>query len=331
MNRHLPLAALVCVAAIFMLTMPAAAQASRTWVSGVGDDANPCSLTAPCKTFAGAISKTAAGGEIDVLTPGGFGALTITKSITIDGSGGSIAGVLVAGTNGVTVNDGGAGTAVVTLRNLDFEGMGLSTSPPGVRGISFLSGVILNVQHCTIRNFRDASNGAGISFTPTNSARLDIDDVTLTGNGNNGVGGGILIKPTGNGSVVASLNRVRADQNSNVGLQVNTTSVTGANGTYVNVINSTFNQDGTGVSATTSGSSPLAQIMLTNVDASNNTIGVTASGTNKAIVMLGRSTITGNSTGLWANSPGIVGTYVTNQVNGNSTDVLGTLTTLTLR
>src|SRR5260221_13453148 len=63
------------------------AQASRTWVSGVGDDANPCSRTAPCKTFAGAISKTAAGGEIDALDPGGFGAVTITKAITLDGGG----------------------------------------------------------------------------------------------------------------------------------------------------------------------------------------------------------------------------------------------------
>ena len=63
------------------------AQATRTWVSGVGDDANPCSRTAPCKTFAGAISKTAAGGEINVLDPGGFGAVTITKSITISSRG----------------------------------------------------------------------------------------------------------------------------------------------------------------------------------------------------------------------------------------------------
>src|SRR5215471_5367173 len=78
-------------------------QATRTWVSGVGDDANPCSRTAPCKTFAGAISKTAAGGEIDVLDPGGFGGVTITKSITIDGTP-VLAGVLVAGTAGIVVN-----------------------------------------------------------------------------------------------------------------------------------------------------------------------------------------------------------------------------------
>src|SRR6202050_1016295 len=93
------------------------AQATRTWVSGVGDDANPCSRTAPCKTFAGAISKTATGGEIDNLDTGGFGALTITKSIIIDGGGGQIASVLVSETDGIAINAPGS---VVTLRNVQF-------------------------------------------------------------------------------------------------------------------------------------------------------------------------------------------------------------------
>src|SRR5579875_1931088 len=101
---------------------PAQAQASRTWVSGVGDDANPCSRTAPCKTFAGAISKTTAGGEIDALDPGGFGTLTITKAITIDGGGGQVASVLAAGTPGMTINDSTT-TDVVILRNLRFDGI----------------------------------------------------------------------------------------------------------------------------------------------------------------------------------------------------------------
>src|SRR6185295_17001493 len=88
---------------VLMFTGLAYGQATRTWVSGVGDDANPCSRTAPCKTFAGAISKTAPGGEINVLDPGGFGAVTITKSITIS-SEGFEAGVLVSGTNGIIIN-----------------------------------------------------------------------------------------------------------------------------------------------------------------------------------------------------------------------------------
>src|ERR1700758_2394865 len=99
----------------FLASAPAHAQASRTWVSGVGDDANPCSRTAPCKTFAGAISKTAAFGEIDCLDPGGFGAVTITKSITLNCSS-TIGSVLVAGTNGIVIS--AATTDKVTLRNI---------------------------------------------------------------------------------------------------------------------------------------------------------------------------------------------------------------------
>ena len=93
----------IWVVTMLLVASSASAQATRTWVSGVGDDANPCSRTAPCKTFAGAISKTAAAGEINVLDPGGFGAVTITKSIRII-SDHIEAGVLVSGSNGITVN-----------------------------------------------------------------------------------------------------------------------------------------------------------------------------------------------------------------------------------
>src|SRR5690349_24228785 len=94
------------VSATFLLAFASLtqAQATRTWVSGVGDDVNPCSRTAPCKTWAGAISKTAAGGIIDALDPGGFGTVTATKSITFDGHG-TLASVLGSGTNGINVND----------------------------------------------------------------------------------------------------------------------------------------------------------------------------------------------------------------------------------
>src|SRR5436305_12383807 len=102
------------------------AQASRTWVSGVGDDANPCSRTAPCKTFAGAISKTAVDGEIDALDPAGFGAVTITKAITIDGSATGMAGILASGVVGaVTVNiTANSGSNFVQLRSLSINGSG---------------------------------------------------------------------------------------------------------------------------------------------------------------------------------------------------------------
>ena len=102
-NFALPIGICGATLGLFLQAIPAQAQATRTWVSGVGDDVNPCSRTAPCKTFAGAISKTAANGEISVLDPGGFGAVTITKSITLNGEG-TLAGILNAGTNGVIVS-----------------------------------------------------------------------------------------------------------------------------------------------------------------------------------------------------------------------------------
>src|SRR4051812_35559098 len=128
---------------LFLPATSAQAQATRTWVSGVGDDANPCSRTAPCKTLAGAISKTAANGEIDALDPAGYGAVTITKGITIDGGGGQVASVLVSGTNGIVVQAGPSD--VVILRNLRINGIGT-----GINGIRWLSGKALTVENCDI-------------------------------------------------------------------------------------------------------------------------------------------------------------------------------------
>src|SRR5579859_6191872 len=146
-------------------------QASRTWVSGVGDDANPCSRTAPCKTFAGAISKTAAGGEIDALDPGGYGAVTITKAITIDGGGGQVASVLVSGTNGIVVQAGPSD--VVILRNLRINGIGT-----GINGIRFLTGKALSVENCDIFGF--TTHGIDIA---TAGGNVFVDNTASSNNG----------------------------------------------------------------------------------------------------------------------------------------------------
>jgi hypothetical protein len=149
-------------------------QATRTWVSGVGDDANPCSRTAPCKTFAGAISKTAPGGEIDALDPGGFGALTITKSITLDGGGGQVASVLVAGTNGIVV--AAQPGDVVIIRNLRLDGlMGAGNSNAGLSGIRFQGGKALILENDVIFGF----NNAGIDLETGASASVDIINTTV--------------------------------------------------------------------------------------------------------------------------------------------------------
>jgi hypothetical protein len=147
------------------------AQASRTWVSGVGDDANPCSRTAPCKTWAGAISKTANGGEIDALDPGGFGAVTITKGITLDGGGGQVASTLVAGTNGIVVQ--APTDAVVILRNIRINGICTSAlTNCGFNGIRFLQGKDLNVENCFIFGF--SQNGIDIALNQNTQASVHI-------------------------------------------------------------------------------------------------------------------------------------------------------------
>src|ERR1044071_6338431 len=127
------------------------AQATRTWVSGVGDDINPCSRTAPCKTWAGAISKTANGGEIDALDPGGFGGLTITKSITLDGGGGQVASTLVAGVSGINVV--AQPTDVVTIRIVRFDGLlgnGSNSANAGTNGINYTAGQRLGLRNVGI-------------------------------------------------------------------------------------------------------------------------------------------------------------------------------------
>jgi len=161
----------VATIAICLKAEPAHAQ-SRSWVSGVGDDANPCSRTAPCKTFAGAISKTSAGGEINVLDPGSFGAVTITKSIRII-SVGFEAGVLGPGINGIIVNVGP--TDKVLLEGLDTEGLGT-----GLNGIQIVGGGVTTIRKCSIRGF----TGNGVNLVGTANARAVVEDsVILWNNG----------------------------------------------------------------------------------------------------------------------------------------------------
>jgi hypothetical protein len=179
------LALLTLAATVALMPAAAQAQATRTWVSGVGDDVNPCSRTAPCKTFAGAISKTAASGEINALDPGGFGAVTITKAITIDG-GPFTAGVLTNAANGINVS-AGVGDEVV-LRDLDIDGLCTATA-----GIRFNSGKRLLVENTTIRAF----SAWAINMTPsTANATVVIDDVETSQCGDGIIGGGLNAEPS---------------------------------------------------------------------------------------------------------------------------------------
>jgi hypothetical protein len=185
--------------ALVALALPASAmaQATRTWVSGVGDDANPCSRTAPCKTFAGAYSKTAAGGEINVIDPGGFGAVTIGKSLTIKAEG-ITAGVLVSGTNAIVVNAGA--NDKVTLKGLDINGIHANASPSLV-GVKVLSAKTVHLVNDEIYSFLA---GLSVQTVAANTSVVMINSHVH----DNGVG---VLNAPGNGTVVSSIVNLRND------------------------------------------------------------------------------------------------------------------------
>jgi hypothetical protein len=288
----------------------AQAQATRTWVSGVGDDANPCSRTAPCKTFAGAISKTASGGEINALDPGGFGAVTITKSISIVGDH-TLAGILAAGTSGVIVN--AAAGDVVTLRGLDINGAGT-----GLNGIRFLAGAALYVEDCAIYGFTQKA----IDFEPTTASQLFVKDTVLRNNNNGVNGGGILIRPLAPGnSVRASLEHVRAERNT-FGVRAEDFAVVTLRDSVI--AGSGFN----GVVAVSAVNNVVVTVENTLV-ALNGTGGLRSDGGN-ATIRLSNVTISGNGTGLVSAAGGDIISFGNNHNAGNTVDG-GPTTTIPLQ
>jgi hypothetical protein len=277
-------------------------------VSGVGDDANPCSRTAPCKTFAGAISKTAAGGEINCLDPGGFGAVTITKSLTINCI--YTEGGLLAAGNGIVVN--ATATDVVFLRGLDIFGV----NPP-TNGVRFIAGAELHIEDTTIRQF-NAANSFGVSFQPSGASRLFISRSTIATNGNGATGGGILVQPTGTGSARVVLNDVDVTDNANVGINVSTSGNTGS-GVTVELRNSRVTGSTNGLTVLTVVGSAAAQANVTNSELFNNQpgSGIVANG-GFAFVRASGNTITGNGAAVQTLNGGTIKSYGNNNVDGNS-------------
>ncbi len=161
------------------LAPAASAQATRTWVSGVGDDANPCSRTAPCKTFQGAISKTATGGVINAIDPAGYGAVTITKSITIDGTG-TNASVLTSGTNGIVIN--APDNADVVLRNIEVIGMTCS-----LNGVNILRARSVRLDDVRISGYANAVNAPLTSSSPDLFVDIAVNRAQIQNNCTTGI------------------------------------------------------------------------------------------------------------------------------------------------
>jgi hypothetical protein len=255
------------------------AQATRTWVSGVGDDANPCSRTAPCKTFAGAISKTARNGEISVLDPGGYGAVTITKSITINGTPGAGYGSILASlVNGVIINMTDAADLKRTVRLNWLDINGASNGVNGVRIIAAqLGGVSVVIENSVIDGFA----GRGISDERTNGGKLVITNSVIRHTADSG----IRIAAGGVNKIDATLTNVRVHNCGVSALTVN-------GGAKAMISDSVFSGSSIGIDVEQANS----EATVDNSTVSGNTTGILTTG--GGVVRLSNSNVSFNGTGV---------------------------------
>jgi hypothetical protein len=290
---------------ILVAAFAAQGQATRTWVSGVGDDANPCSRTAPCKTFAGAISKTASGGIIDALDPGGYGAVTITKPMTIEGNG-TLASALSSGVNGIIVNITSGTNRRVVLRQLLIDGSGTTI---GINGIRFIAGDALLVEDCYIK----AYSAAGVDFeNDTGTGELVVSHTSISQ-----CGTGVLVKPA------AAATAARASIVDSV-ITTSSTGVRAEDKSNVNISDSRISGNtGDGVLSFAAGGIGTVVLVAHSQIAGNTGAGLKTQGGNSFLRVF-FSTITGNGTGLDHSLGGELSTYVNNVLAGNTSN--GTFT-----
>jgi hypothetical protein len=294
------------------LAGPAAAQATRTWVSGVGDDANPCSRTAPCKTFAGAISKTAAKGEISVLDPGGFGGVTITKSISLNNVYSGEGGITSSGTTSIIIN--AAATDTVNISGLYLEGLGT-----GLNGINILSAQSVNIQDTYIKDFASAS-GAGINVQPSvNDVKVSVSNSYIMHNGSVSGGGGIVVKPTGSGKATLAVDNTAFASNG-VGILVDGSITSTQTRATIrrSSINNSLNQ-GISVIGKTAVATPTTSVIVDDTFSStNNAAGIRVDGL-AASATVSRSTFSNNNgPGLVIGNNAVINTYLDNHSIGNT-------------
>ena len=294
-----------------LFAAPAHAQATRTWVSGVGDDANPCSRTAPCKTYAGAISKTAANGEINCLDPGGFGSVTITKSLSIvcDYTEG---GVLANGVFGFNIN--APAGSLITLKGQDVECVGTGTNGIQMLGV----GVTLHVHKTQIRSCRNSggSNGNGILVAPSSgTAKVLVADSYITDNGGTISNAGLLIKSTGGASSNVSVNRVQFEGNTN-GIFFDGSG--GAGVSNLSVKDSLLGANSTNGIAVSSTGGVFKALVDSTMISLNAGVGAAVAGAS-ATLLLGTNTITANGTGV-SNTGGTLQSFKNNQIGTNTSD-----------
>jgi hypothetical protein len=310
-------AIVVAAGLAFAVTQPAApafaTQIKRTYVSALGNDANVstlCQPSAPCRTFGAAYSVTIADGEINVLDPAGYGTLTITHGLSIQGRG--WASITAQSGNAITITAGP--TDKIYLQGLLLDGAGA-----GANGIVFSTGQSLTIENCVIRNF----TGDGIEIFSTGASGFAISNTTASDNGARG----IYVAPHGSGAVQGAITGSATNNNFD-GIALDGQFTTGAASTVTVVNCVAANNSDTGISAQKAGATLMA-ILVRDTNSSHNGFAgfVTTGG---ATMRLAHSVATGNSQGV--SSTGTINTYGDNDINGNySVDVNATFTSVSMR
>jgi hypothetical protein len=287
----------ILAVAIFTLAVVsvAQAQATRTWVSGVGDDVNPCSRTAPCKTYAGAISKTAKDGEISTLDPGGFGAVTITKSITINGGNGGqgYGSILASLVNGIIVN---ITDPADVRKSVKLDWLNINGASTGLDGIRWVAGNTLHIENTLIDGF--TGDGVDVAFSALSNTAFSMRNVTIR----NCVGAGVKMNANTTGTTGFTFNNIQITKCGNA--------IDAQNGSRGTVTSSTLALSTNGVSATEGASN--TEVNLVDTTISSNVTGINVAG--GAVARIARCLITQNVTSL----TGTVDTGNNNTIMGNT-------------
>jgi hypothetical protein len=301
MRIAIQFALLAAALACSLFAEPALAQ--RVFVSATGSDSNPCTFVSPCRSFQHAHDVTSANGEIDVIDPAGYGPLTITKAISIQGHG--FSGISVpSGANGITIN--APSTAAVHLNGLLIDGNNV-----GGAGILFNTGKSLTVENCIVRRSR---GGSGLAFRPngTTKSTLAVSDSYFSDNSSNGLD----VEPQSSGAITAAITRSGFYNNGNINFFVYGAGGTGAVNVAVtdSVAANSFSFNGaTGFAVESGSSESVSNLSLTHCLAVGNSIGVAAISFH-ATLWLAQSTVTGNGVGFAQGNGGVIETYQDNSI-----------------
>jgi hypothetical protein len=328
-----PFASRLLLSFLLVLGALPAYAAQRTFVSTSGSDANTasnCANATPCRGFAAALTVTDSGGEIVALASGGYGPVTIDKSVSIVSPEGVYAGISVTVPAGTAITIATAGIAVA-LRGLTLNGMATGTS-----GILMTDGARLSIAHCVFANF---SSGLRV----TTSAKVRVLRSEFRDNHDAAIFSGGAIASISESQFYGStdLAVMVTDYFSGSGVttaaSIDRSVASGGNGGFAaqNITAGKTSKlmvtDSVATKNSASGVQSYAlagtaYVSVRNSHLADNYIGLDASGAGATLVASGNGVI-GNFYGLLQSTSAVLESAADNEVRGNGTALIGSITT----